>query len=116
LREGHGGDHVAMRLAEGKALAISTKHSEAIVIGGDQVLVCGDRVFSKAADRDGARQTLLYLRNREHSLISAAVLARNGAILWRGSDSATLAMREFSDAFLESYLDKEMPGLLSSVG
>jgi septum formation protein len=115
-REGQDGDRIAMALAEGKALKISESHPDAIVIGGDQVLVCGSRLFSKAANRDEARQTLLALRNREHRLISAAVLAEKGRILWRGSDSATMTMRTFSDAFLESYLDKEVPDILGSVG
>jgi septum formation protein len=115
-REGKDGEDIAMALAEGKALTISGRYPGAIVIGGDQILDCAGRLFSKAASLEEAKTTLLALRGREHRLISAAVLAGNGKILWRGSDSATLSMRAFSDVFLESYLDREVPDILGSVG
>jgi septum formation protein len=115
-REGAGGEEIATALAEGKALKVSEKFPQAIVIGSDQVLVCEHRFLHKATSREKAKNTLLALRNREHRLISAAVLARNGKILWHGVDSATLTMRAFSGAFLESYLDKEVPDILGSVG
>jgi septum formation protein len=115
-REGKDADAIAMALAEGKALAVSEEYPDAIVIGGDQVLACGDRLYTKASNRDEARNTLLSLRGREHRLISAAVLAANGKIIWRGSDNAALSMRAFSDAFLEFYLDREIPDILGSVG
>jgi septum formation protein len=115
-REGAGGEEIATALAEGKALKGSEKFPQEIVIGSDQVLVCENRLFHKATSREEAKTTLLSLRNRDHRLISAAVLARNGKILWRGVDSATLTMRAFTPAFLESYLDKEVPDILGSVG
>jgi septum formation protein len=58
----------------------------------------------------------LALRGAEHVLISAAVLAEAGKVIWRRQDTATLHMREFSDTFLEAYLDMELPDVLGSVG
>ena len=116
LRDGSGGSDVAMALAEAKARAIAAGHPGALVIGSDQVLVCGDSLLSKAVDSKGARETLTLLRGREHRLISAAVIVEDGTIRWSGSDSAKLTMRAFSDAFLEVYLNRELPGILGSVG
>jgi septum formation protein len=49
-------------------------------------------------------------------LISAVVLARDGVSLWSNVDQALLTMRNFSDAFLEAYLDRIGTDCTSSVG
>jgi septum formation protein len=107
---------IAEALAEAKALAVSERHPEAIVLGADQLLVCDNRIFTKALDEDEARETLRALRGREHQLIGAAAIARAGAIAWRHVDHARLWMRDFSDAFLNDYISAEMPDILGSVG
>jgi len=107
---------LAEALAEAKALAVAARHPDTIVLGGDQVLVCEDRLFSKAMDRDSARQTLQALRGKDHTLISAAVLVRDARVIWRQHESATLHMRNFSEAFLDAYLTAEIPDVLGSVG
>ena len=107
---------IADALAEAKALAGSERHPAAVVIGADQVLAAGGRIFSKALDEDEARATLLALRGRTHELISAAVIARAGKAIWRRTETATMRMREFSDEFLDEYLTAEIPEVLGSVG
>ena len=113
---GADGSRIADALAEAKALAVSERHPAALVIGADQVLACGGRIFSKALDEDEARATLLALRGRDHELISAAVIARAGKAIWRRTETATMRMRQFSDEFLDEYLTAEIPEILGSVG
>ena len=103
-------------LAEAKAHIVSRMHGDAYVIGADQVLVCEGRLFSKCVDEDEARKTLRHLRNLEHRLISTAVIAKDEKTIWRHTESATLHMRAFSDAFLKDYLTMELPDVLGSVG
>jgi septum formation protein len=110
------GDAVAEHLAEHKALAVSVRHRAALVLGCDQVLVCEGRLFSKAMDEADAGATLRALRGRKHELISAAVIVKDQQLAWRCTDVARLEMREFSDAFLEQYLQAELPDILGSVG
>jgi len=107
---------VADALAQAKAIAISERHRDALVLGADQILRCGERIFSKAVDESEAAATLLALRNTEHELISAAVIARGGVPIWRRTESAFLRMRNFSDEFLQEYLTAELPDILGSVG
>src|ERR1700704_5765750 len=107
---------IADALAEAKALAVSQRHPAALVIGADQVLASGGRIFSKALDEIEARETLLTLRGRDHDLISAAVMARAGHAIWRRTETAKMRMREFSDEFLDEYLTAEIPEILGSVG
>lgn len=107
---------VATLLAEAKAERASGRDPEALVIGGDSMLACGDTWFDKPPDRDHARAQLQALRGKAHRLYSAAALARGGSTVWRHVEHATLHMRDFSDAFLDAYLAAEGDAVLGSVG
>lgn len=102
-------------LAEVKALSVSRMRS-GLVLGADQMLALGDEAFDKPADRAEARAQLLALRGKTHALVTAAVIAREGQVIWRHVDTPKLTMRAFSDAFLDDYLDRVGEGALSSVG
>lgn len=117
--EGASVDDTAVMLAEMKATSVArrlTPHSGVYVLGSDQMLDCGGVWFDKPADRDSARTQLLALRGKKHHLISAAVLLKDGERIWHQIDRAELTMRDFTDAFLESYLDQASEAVLSSVG
>jgi septum formation protein len=107
---------VAVALAEGKANSIAEILPGAYVIGADQMLECDGHWFDKPADRAAARTHLQTLRGKTHHLITAAVLAHEGKIVWRHSETAKMTMRDFSDAFLDHYLDQAGEGIIRSVG
>ncbi len=102
-------------LAEVKALSVSRLRG-GLVLGADQMLALGDEAFDKPADRIEARAQLVALRGKTHALLTAAVIARDGQVIWRHVDAPKLTMRAFSDAFLDDYLDRVGEGALSSVG
>jgi septum formation protein len=105
----------ANALAELKALSVS-RSSAAFVIGADQMLAIEGETLDKPRDLAEARAHLRLLRGRRHELLTAAVVAREGAIIWRHIDTPRLAMRAFTDEFLEAYLGKAGEGSLNSVG
>ncbi|HLP70036.1 MAG TPA: Maf-like protein [Rhizobium sp.] len=107
---------LAAELAQQKALDVSRRLPSAVVIGCDQTMSLGDRIFHKPADIAEARTNLVLLRGRTHRLNSAVTLARNGAILWSDVGIAELTMREFSDDFLDLYLARMAEAVLRSVG
>lgn len=107
---------IADKLAELKALRISTRHPGRLVLGADQVLVAEGRLFDKPAGRAAARAQLLALRGRTHQLLSAAVVVCDGQALWRHVGTARLTMRPFTDRFLDAYLDRVGDMALDSVG
>ena len=113
---GTNADALAGELAEAKALSLSRNKMDALVLSGDQVLACDGRIFNKAMTENEARETLRALSDREHRLISAAVIAREGTVVWRWTETATLRMRRLSVRFIESYLAAEIPEVLGSVG
>ncbi|MEL6767339.1 MAG: Maf family protein [Pseudomonadota bacterium] len=106
----------ADKLAELKALRISARVPGALVLGADQMLVCEGRVFDKPQDEAEAADHLRHLRGKPHELLSAAVIARDGAPIWRHVGRARLLMRPFTDAFLEVYLADMGPAVTETVG
>jgi len=116
-----GKDHgtVALALANAKALGFFRNHgfmSADFVIAADQILECENTGFDKPESLEMARDQLCRLRGRTHRLQTALVLYRNGEKLWEHLATPELTMREFSDAFLDAYLQREGEALLACVG
>lgn len=107
---------LALELASAKALAVSGRKPDALVIGADQVMACGSEIFYKPASLEAAREQLVHLRNRTHSLFSAVSIAEKGTVKWRHCERADLVMRDFSDRFLDEYCQAEGAHILNSVG
>ncbi len=112
--EGANAAEAALTLAALKAQRVHDP--EALVIGADQILTCGDAWFDKPDSLDGARTQLRALRGQPHCLHTAVVCMRGGREVWRHVASPRLRMRGFSDAFLEQYLLAEGDAVLCSVG
>ncbi|AZV18915.1 Maf-like protein [Mesorhizobium sp. M7A.F.Ce.TU.012.03.2.1] len=109
-------EDVALVLAEAKATEVSERRPGALVLGCDQTLSLGDEVFHKPADREGARRHLLALSGRTHQLNSAAVLVRDGEVLWRHVGIASMTMRKLDPAFIGRHLARVGAKALGSVG
>ena len=107
---------VADALAEMKARKVSERMPGALVLGCDQVLEHEGGVLSKPESPEEVKSQLRRLRGGRHSLLSAAVVCRDGEPLWRHVGVARLGMRDFSDRYLEGYVARNWPGLSESVG
>lgn len=111
-----GAEVMARSLAEQKALTVARRHPGQLVLGGDSVIAFEGDYLSKCATMDQARVLLARLSGKTHLLVSAAALARDGALLWTHASPCQMAMRALSPQFLEDYLAQEGPAILSSVG
>jgi septum formation protein len=109
-------EDVAQVLAEAKAMDVSERFPEEIVLGSDQTLSLGDEVFHKPRDLEEARRHLLRLSGRTHQLNSAMVIAKNGETIWRHLSIARLTMRDLSPEFIGRHLAEIGEGALQSVG
>ncbi|MEP2531669.1 Maf family nucleotide pyrophosphatase [Shimia sp.] len=114
--EGASPRDIADVLAESKARKVSAKMPGATVLGCDQVLDFKGTVFSKPTSKDDARAQLLQLRGQRHMLLSAAVIYKDGEPLWRFVGVARLFMRNFSDSYLNAYLDRNWESVQHCVG
>lgn len=116
IAAGGDGRAIAEALAGEKAAAVSRLRPGETVLGGDSVLELGPEILGKSLDLGALRALLLRLAGRTHHLISAAALARDGAILWRHTSLARMTVRPLSETFVDAYLAREGEKLLSSVG
>ena len=106
---------VARYLARLKADDVLAREPGAIVIGGDQVLAIGNEILQKPSSQEEAREQLRKLRGRTHELHTAAVVvSKSHAASF--VDIATLKVRDFSEKFLDCYLEMSGEGVLNSVG
>jgi septum formation protein len=107
---------IAAHLARAKALAVSAQRPGHHVIGADQTLALGDRLFNKPSGRAQASEQLFALAGRTHELHSAVAVARDGAILFEHVAVARMTMRPLSQADIAAYLDEAGDAVMSSVG
>ena len=115
LAEGASPRDIADALAELKAFKVSTKRP-GLVIGSDQTLDLDGVLIDKVDTVEQARERLIQLRGKVHKLHSAVVVARDGQPIWRRIETSKLSVRNFSDAWLEGYLERNKPDILWSVG
>ena len=114
--EGATAIEVAETLAELKALKISRKYGDKLVLGADQMLEAGGEWYDKPTDRESARRHLQNLRGKEHFLPTAVVILLNGQRIWHHRETPRLVMREFSPEFLDNYLEQVGEAAYLSVG
>jgi septum formation protein len=107
---------IATTLAEMKAVRVSARHPDALVIGADSTLACEGELFDKPATLADARRQILALAGKTHELCSSVVVARNGARLWHHAERGLLTMRAMSERFVDSYLARAGQAVCASVG
>jgi len=67
-------------------------------------------------DRDNTRAQLQALRGKSHKLVSAAVIYKEGSRIWGTIDTAHLTVRNFTDEWLDEYLDAAGEEIYHCVG
>jgi septum formation protein len=107
---------IAALLAKEKALFVSAKNPGRYIVGADQTLALGDRLFSKPSGREQAAEQLLSLAGHTHELHSAIAVARDGETLFADVSVARMTMRAMDEAAITAYLDAAGAAVTTSVG
>jgi septum formation protein len=108
---------LADALAELKALKVSARAPQALVLGSDSIVALADgTLLDKPESRDQAADHLARMSGTRVELWSAAVIAESGAAVWRHVEAAKLHVRSLSPAFIQTYLDAEWPAIAGCVG
>lgn len=107
---------IADALAEAKALKISDKNQDAMVLGCDQILALNDQIFAKPETPQQAVSQLQALGGKTHHLYSAVVIYENGRPIWRHIGHARLTMRALPDDVLAAYVARNWQSIQHSVG
>lgn len=114
-RSGHDGEQLVRLLAEGKAVSAAAGPDD-WVIGSDSSVSVNGRRYSKPRDRVEAAEHLRAFSGQIMLLSSGVALARGGRVDWSHAETARLAVRALSEAFIQTYLDEEWPDVGYCVG
>lgn len=108
-------DEIALMLSEYKAKNVAQNYPESYVIGCDQILVFDDAILNKSPDLNAAKDKLIMLSGKTHSLISAASVVYQGKVVWSCVDRADLKMKSLNEEQITDYLSHAGDDVLSSV-
>ena len=114
--EGANPRDVADTLAELKAQKVANRHPDKIVLGSDQILSFQGECLSKANSPEELKAQLGRLQGQTHTLMSAAVIYRDGEPMWRHVGLARLSMRSLSSTFIDDYVDQYWEEIRFCVG
>src|SRR5690242_9255134 len=106
---------IASLLAREKALSVSAKNPGRYVVGADQTLALGTRLFNKPAGRAQALEQLRTLACNTHELHSAVAVARDGKPIFADIAVARMTMRRMGESELSAYLDAAGERVTTSV-
>ena len=106
LKENASPTIISQNLAELKANKVSQKNPDKFVLGADSVIDLDGQLISKPANREEALNILKKLNGKKHNLVSSVCISKNGKMIWKFSDKATLTMKNLSDNELLEYLTK----------
>ena len=116
-------DEIAVLLAFLKAQAASqtlmptqSPTNSSYIIGCDQILLIDDHIIAKPESLAEAKQQLLMLAGKQHELLSAIILIRDGQRIWHHLGRAALIMRKFDDTFADAYIQRVGEAALRSPG
>lgn len=94
----------AERIAQAKALSVSVRLPEALVLGADTVVELGGAILLKPADVADARRMLRALSGATHTVVTAFALARGGRLIESVPVTARVTFRRLTGPEIEAYL------------
>ncbi|WP_036303172.1 Maf family nucleotide pyrophosphatase [Methylotenera sp. L2L1] len=108
--EGELPQETALRLAKDKAIKIGATHTDALIIGCDQVATLDNIQLGKPLNHDNATKQLRIMRGREVIFHSALCLYNAKTKSMQATVVPYIVQfRNLTDAQIESYLLKEQP-------
>lgn len=94
------------KLAYQKALPISLKYPQDIVIGADTMVCLDKRMLGKAKDRQEAFNMLKQLSKQIHNVYSAIAIINNGKVSTY-HDKTKVTFKDLTDQEINDYLDTD---------
>jgi septum formation protein len=107
---------IAALLAAEKAKFVSAGYPGRYVVGADQTLALGERLFSKPVNRAAAAAQISMLAGQTHALHSAVNVTKDGVSLLSHVSVAHMTMRPLTESAIAAYIDEAGDSVTASVG
>jgi septum formation protein len=102
-------EDLALFLARGKALSISKKFPNHLIIGCDQICEVEGQKFDKSKDENEAFTQLKAMSGKTHYQNNGLVIALNDKIIFEKLTKVELKLRKISDDEIRSYIAIDKP-------
>jgi nucleoside triphosphate pyrophosphatase len=99
-----GARNYALRLARDKAVAVSAREPDALVIGADTVVECAGEILEKPVDAADAHRMLRRLAARTHTVVTAFAIARAGRVASSDAVISRVTFRNLTDREIDEYV------------
>ncbi|WP_347987002.1 nucleoside triphosphate pyrophosphatase [Methylomonas sp. AM2-LC] len=107
---GESAQHLALRLSKAKANALSVTYPEHLIIGSDQVAVCGEQFLNKPGNREQAILQLLTQSGKSAQFYTGiCVLDTASNKMHSAIDSCIVHFKTLTQKQIERYIDLEQP-------
>ena len=103
-------------LAKKKAESVMEDYSKNIIIGSDQILVCEGKLINKSKNFSDAKNNLINLRGKRHTLISSLYVIKNKKFYFEETKKAEMLFKKISQKKIDEYVSQQNREVLKSVG
>ena len=107
---------IAKLLAKEKALSISLKKTDELVVGSDTIIIFNNTIINKAKTYDEARKKLQKLSGKKHQIISGASVCYRNKQIWSCQQTSTIKIKKLKNSQIYNYLKLVGKDALRSVG
>ena len=94
----------ALRMAREKAVSVSLRRPEALVLGADTIVECGGQILGKPADDAAARAMLRTLSGNTHTVVTAFAISWAGAVAESAPVVSRVTFRALSADEIAAYV------------
>ena len=103
-------------LAKKKAESVMEDYSKNIIIGSDQILVCEGKLINKSKNLSDAKNNLINLMGKRHTLISSLYAIKNKKFYFEETKKAEMLFKKISQKKIDEYVSQQNKEVLKSVG
>ena len=103
-------------LAKEKALSVSTKKPNELVVGSDTIIIFKNTIINKAKTLDEANKKLQKLSGNKHQIISGVSVCYKNKQVWSTQQTSTIVIKKLNPKQINDYLKLTGKDILSSVG
>ena len=103
-------------LAKKKAESVMEDYSKNIIIGSDQILVCEGKLINKSKNLSDAKNNLINLMGKRHTLISSLYAIKNKKFYFEETKKAEMLFKKISQKKIDEYVSQQNSEVLKSVG
>ncbi len=103
-------------LAKEKALSVSLKKPNDLIVGSDTIILFKNKIVNKAQNLNEAKTKLKKLSGNKHKIISSVSVCHMKKQIWSKQQTSTVTIKKLSETQINDYLNLAGKDILTSVG